>query len=74
LKRRELGEVARKLDGLLEAIADGLRSAGLQGKLEELERRKAELEVSVGNDTTSVVRLHAAAPKKPRSRETRPVR
>jgi DNA invertase Pin-like site-specific DNA recombinase len=32
-KRRELAETTRKLDGLIDAIAGGLRSAGLQEKL-----------------------------------------
>jgi hypothetical protein len=36
LKRRELDDVRRKLDGVIEAIADGLRSSGLQSKLGEL--------------------------------------
>ena len=47
LKRRELGEVARKLDQLVDAIAGGLRGASLQAKLDDLERRKAELEREV---------------------------
>ena len=36
LKRRELQETCRKLDGLIEAIADGFRASGLQAKLDEL--------------------------------------
>ena len=40
LQRRELQEVTRKLDGLINAIADGLRTEGLKSKLEELEKRK----------------------------------
>jgi hypothetical protein len=40
LQRRWI-EVNRKLRGLIEAIAEGLRAPGLQAKLDELERRKA---------------------------------
>ena len=36
-RRRELADVRRKLDGLIEAIADGLRAPGLQQRLDELE-------------------------------------
>ena len=43
-RHRELDEVSRKLDGLIEAIAEGLRSPGLQAKLEELELRKQSIE------------------------------
>lgn len=42
-KRRDLDDVSRKLTGLIEAIADGLRAPGLQSRLDELERRKAAL-------------------------------
>ena len=46
-KQRELEGVERKLLGLIDAIADGLRAPGLQGKLDELERRKAVLEAEL---------------------------
>jgi site-specific DNA recombinase len=42
--QRELGQVERKLSGLIDAIADGLRAPGLEGKLDSLTNRKAELE------------------------------
>ena len=38
---RELAEIERKLSGLYEAIADGLRTPGLTRQLEELEARQA---------------------------------
>ena len=44
LKRRELEETCRRLDGLIEAIADGFRAPGLQAKLDELELSKAKLQ------------------------------
>jgi hypothetical protein len=40
VKRRPLEDVRRKLDGLITAIADGLRSPGMQAKLDELEQRR----------------------------------
>jgi hypothetical protein len=43
-RQRELDGVQRRLAGLIDAIADGLRAPGLQQKLDDLERRKADLE------------------------------
>ena len=40
-RHRELDAVGRKLDGLIDAIARGIRSTSLQQKLDELEARKA---------------------------------
>jgi site-specific DNA recombinase len=57
-KRRELAEVRRKLDGLIEAIADGLRAPGLQQRLDELEARRSEIEQSLAAAPTTPVRLH----------------
>ncbi len=57
-RRRELEAVKRKLDGLFDAIADGLRTPGLKQKLEELEARKAELERVVQAGPTPAPRLH----------------
>ena len=37
-----LRQIGRKLDGLIEAIADGLRAPALQAKLDDLEQRKAK--------------------------------
>ena len=47
-QKRELGEVSRRLDGLIEAIADGLRSPGINDKLQALERKKRELTLIIG--------------------------
>jgi DNA invertase Pin-like site-specific DNA recombinase len=57
-KERDLVQVARRLDGLIEAIADGLRTPGLKAKLEDLERRKAELEQELAKPHVSAPRLH----------------
>jgi site-specific DNA recombinase len=54
----ELAAVAKRLDGLVDAIADGLRAPGLQRRLEELEGRKAELEGLLAAPPPSPVRLH----------------
>jgi site-specific DNA recombinase len=53
----ELATVVRKLDGLVEAIADGLRAAGLQQRLDDLEARKVELETQLAAPAPSPVRL-----------------
>jgi hypothetical protein len=58
LKRRELDDVRRKLDGLIEAIADGLRAPGLQSKLDELGERKTALEADITGAPTAAPRLH----------------
>lgn len=42
-KKRELVEVTRKLSGLIDAIAEGIRAPGLQKRLEELELRRTDL-------------------------------
>ena len=57
-KRRELEAVERKLSGLIDAIADGLRAQGLQQKLDDLERRKATLERELRESTAPAPRLH----------------
>ena len=56
-KERELAEVTRKLDKLIEALIEGHRAAGLQQRLEELEARKAALEQELAADPPSPVRL-----------------
>jgi DNA invertase Pin-like site-specific DNA recombinase len=58
LQRRELEEVNRKLRGLIEAIAEGLRAPGLQAKLDELEHRKIALEAELAAAPPSALRLH----------------
>ena len=56
--RRELRQVETKLKGLIDAIADGLRSEGLSEALAELERRKAELQAGIDAAPVSQPRLH----------------
>ena len=58
LKRRQLEEARRKLDGLIEAIAEGFRTPGLQARLEELERYKARLEDEIALTPKAAPRLH----------------
>ena len=55
-KKRELAEVARKLNGLIDAIADGLRAPGLQQRLDELEARRVQLEQDLATVPTTPVR------------------
>jgi site-specific DNA recombinase len=56
--KRELAEVTRKLNGLIDAIAEGLRTPGLQKRLEELESRRAELEQEMTSASATPIRLH----------------
>ncbi len=53
---RELAVIERKLDGLYDAIADGLRSPGLNEKLQALETRRDSLRAIV--EKPAPVRLH----------------
>jgi hypothetical protein len=55
--RRELASIERKLANLLDAIADGLRSAGLQGKLSGLEADRDRLTKAVGSSALTTIRL-----------------
>jgi hypothetical protein len=57
-KRRELEETCRKLDGLIEAIAEGFRAPGLQAKLDELEQSKATLQSEIDGAPAPSPRLH----------------
>jgi len=58
LKRRELDEVQRKLDGLIEAMADCFRAPRLQSELDELEQRKAALAAVIEGAPATAPRLH----------------
>ena len=54
----ERAQVTRRLDGLYEAIADGLRTAGLKTRLEEMEARLAEIDAKLAAPAPSPVRFH----------------
>jgi len=57
-RKRELEEVVRKLNGLIDAIAEGLRAPGLQQRLTELEARRTHLEEGMAAAAAPPVRLH----------------
>jgi len=57
-KRRRLGELTRRLDGLYEAIAEGLRTPGLKAKLEGLEAEKSALAAQIEAAPPPAPRLH----------------
>lgn len=59
-KQRECEAVSKKLDGLIEAIADGLRAPGLQTRLDELGARKSQLEAEAADlaSRSTAPRLH----------------
>ena len=44
VKQKELDQVQRRLDSLIDAITDGLRAPSLQTRLNQLESRKSELQ------------------------------
>ena len=56
--RRELRGIERQIANLVDAIADGLASAGLRAKLDGLEARKAELARLTAATPHSVPALH----------------
>jgi predicted nuclease with TOPRIM domain len=55
---RKLERVRQKLDRLIDAIADGLRTPALKERLEGLEAEKAELETKLQQPPTQSPRLH----------------
>ena len=57
-KQQELASVTRKLGGLIDAIADGLRAADLQERLDQLQARKAALTQELSAPPDPPVRLH----------------
>jgi hypothetical protein len=54
----EQKQITRRLDGLYDAIADGLRTTGLKTKLEELEARSAVIGAQLTAPPPTAVRLH----------------
>ena len=62
---REQIQVGRKLAGLIDAIADGLRSPGLKDQLDQLEQRKAELARELATPSKPLPRLHPNLERKP---------
>ncbi|WP_085891514.1 recombinase family protein [Roseovarius litorisediminis] len=54
----ERNQITRRLDGLYDAIADGLRTAGLKTKLEDMEAQLAEVDAKLAAPPPSPVRLH----------------
>ncbi len=58
LKRRQLEQLTQKLNGLIDAIADGLRTDGLLGRLRDLERQKADLGAQLDAAPPAAPRLH----------------
>jgi hypothetical protein len=51
-------QIKRKLAGLYDAIADGLRTAGLKERLEELEAKLARLDAALAAPAPQDIRLH----------------
>jgi uncharacterized coiled-coil protein SlyX len=56
--RRELQVVERKLENLVDAIAEGVRAPGVQRKLEELEARKRQLLAALEEEPAPAPALH----------------
>jgi site-specific DNA recombinase len=58
IKQQELAKIARRLGGLIDAIAEGLRAPDLQTRLDELQARKVELEAELVAPPDAPIRLH----------------
>ena len=58
IKTNALRAISAKLEGLYDAVAGGLRTPGLQGKLFQLEGEKATLETILAGDRPAAPRLH----------------
>lgn len=50
--------IIRKLEGLYNAIAEGLRTTGLKTKLEDLESRLTQIDTALSAPAPTLVRLH----------------
>ena len=59
-QEKHLRDIELELSGLYDAIADGLRGAGLQSKLDTLENEKSELLKTLESPTSATVSLHPA--------------
>jgi site-specific DNA recombinase len=57
-RRRELADVTRKLAGVVDAIAEGYRAAGLQAKLDDLAARETALKQHIVDAASPAPRLH----------------
>jgi hypothetical protein len=57
-RRKSMAALTAKLDGLYDAIADGLRTPGLLARIESLESERAALESALAQPAPSPVRLH----------------
>ena len=55
---RDLATTERKLKGLIDAIADGLRVPGLQGQLDELQAKRLALTAQLAAPASTAPRLH----------------
>ena len=55
---KELDGINRKLEGLYDAIADGLRTPGLKAKLEDMETQKRDLELRLSSAPPPAPILH----------------
>ncbi|MCZ8104298.1 MAG: recombinase family protein [Burkholderiales bacterium] len=51
-------EIERQLDGLITAIAEGLRSPGLQQRIDALEAERRQIDATLAAPAPSPVRLH----------------
>lgn len=56
--RRDLQKVERKIANLVDAIAEGVRSADLKARLAELEARRTTLEAELANPSPTIPAMH----------------
>ena len=59
----QLAQAERKLRGLYDAIAEGLRTPGLLGQLQELEAERDRLAAALDEPAPTPVRLHPSLPE-----------
>ena len=55
---RQLKRVEQQLEGLINAITDGLRGVGIQSRLDSLEGEKVRLSAQLIEPASNVIRLH----------------
>ena len=54
----ERAQISRRLDGLYNAIADGLRTTGLQQKMQDMAAKLSEVDAKLAEPMPSPVRFH----------------
>jgi hypothetical protein len=59
----QLVRVKKQIETIIDSIADGFRTEGMKGRLEDLENRRVSLERQIAQPRPTTVRIHPALPE-----------